>query len=1037
MDDRNRRALCAVTVCSMIGLLAPPAQTQTVEDWVTSILSRMTIEEKILQLHQEGGMNTADNPRLGVPGFVMADGPHGVRDGSATSFPVSIGIAATWDRGLAQRVGVALGEEFRGKGKHQMLGPSMDLDRDPRNGRGPETGGEDPYLCAQITTAVVRGVQSTGCIATAKHYNCNAREDGRTTNDVTISRRLLEEEYGLHFRSAVQEGGAFCVMNAYTLVNGLKSAESPVLLTQILRDDWGFPFYVVSDWGSIWSSENAIKAGCDVCMGSSNYQDDLPGLVSSGAVPVGTLDNAVRRVLRTKILAGMLDYYPQGNPGDVNSVAHQELCLEAGRKSIVLLKNQGGILPLDAAALTSVALIGPNANVLQIDGGGSSYVTPFYTVTPLQGIGRIIGGAKLHYVKGCDVNSADTSGFAAAASAASAADVVIYVGGLDVSQEGEGSDRAGGSIDLPGKQQDLVNRLAGVNKNVVVVLFSGGVCGLNRCVGNIAGLLQAFYPGQEGGNAIADVLFGVSNPGGRLPVTWPKTDAQLPVWNDNFNDDNGCGYRWFDAMALTPQFAFGFGLSYTTFSYSNLLVTPARAAMGSHVQVSVDVTNTGTRGGDEVAQLYLTDVSSSVPMAAKALKGFQRVSLNPGQTTTVTFTLTPEELFYYDEGAGRFDVEPGTFTVRVGGSSDNLPLAGNFEVLDGTRKPDLRISWIKTVPPFPVPGDSVVFLAMVRNQGVGATSLDALLKVSFAVDGVPLSLSDDFIGSIPAGGMALVCANRGSAGGNNRWIAGATGAYTISGAVDPDQTIDEGVEDNNTASAQLQVFPPPPLNLALHRPVTVTSVEGAGLEGEKAVDGSMGTRWSSAFSDPQTITVDLGSIFNVTQVILRWEAAYAKSYAVLASDNGTVFTPIFYQTNGKGGADTVVCSTNARYLRMTGLSRATSYGYSLYEFEVYGPPLAGVAPVASALPTKFALRGNYPNPFNPSTTVGFDLPHTARVSLVVYDLLGRRVATLVDGPLAGGTHMVIWNAGGAASGVYFCRMIADGFSDVKKFLLQK
>ncbi|MFA6457272.1 MAG: glycoside hydrolase family 3 N-terminal domain-containing protein, partial [Bacteroidota bacterium] len=242
------------------------AQVQTIEDRITAILSQMTMEEKILQLHQEGSFNTADNTRLKIPGFIMADGPHGVRDGMATSFPVGIGMAAMWDVDVAYRIGVAMGKEFRGKGKHQALGPCLDLDRDPRNGRSAETGGEDPYLNAQTTTAVTKGIQSTPTIATIKHFNVNHRENGRFTNNIIASERMLTETNGLTFRTAVQEGGAFSVMNAYNLINGDKCAENTFLLTTILRDYWGFPFYVVSDWGSIWDTKKAVTSGCDIEM---------------------------------------------------------------------------------------------------------------------------------------------------------------------------------------------------------------------------------------------------------------------------------------------------------------------------------------------------------------------------------------------------------------------------------------------------------------------------------------------------------------------------------------------------------------------------------------------------------------------------------------------------------------------------------------------------------------------------------------------------------------------------------------------------
>lgn len=1023
--------------CLALSLIFPLAvHGQTIEDRITAIMAKMTVAEKIQQLHQEGGFTTADNPRLSIPGFVMADGPHGVRDGNATSFPVSIGIAATWDPGLAEQVGKALGQEFRGKGKDQMLGPSMDLARDPRNGRLPETGGEDPYLCAKITTAVVKGIQSTPVLATIKHYNGNAREIGRTTNDVTVSQRMLIEHYGLHFRSAVQEGGAFSVMNAYNLINGQKCAESGNLLTGILRDQWGFPYYVVSDWGSIWSSERAISAGCDVCMGSNNYQVDLPVLVGGGTVSMATLDLAVRRVLRTKILSGMLDYHPPGDPSDVNSPAHQQLCLDAARKSLVLLKNQGRILPFDIFSIKKIAVIGPSAATLPVDGGGSSYVTPFYTVTPKQGIEKIVGATNVAYAKGCDINSADTSGFAAAAAAAASSDVVVYVGGLDQSQEGEGWDRATGSIELPGKQQALITRLAAVNKKLVVVLISGGVCGINGCIGNIAGLIQGFYPGQEAGQAIAEVLFGVRCPGGKLPLTWPKTDSQLPPWNDNFNDDKGCGYRWFDSTGQTPQFAFGFGLSYTTFSWTNFRVSPTIPVMGEPVSVSVDIMNTGLVDGDEVVQLYVSDPSSTVPMPVKQLKGFNRITLAPTQQRTVTMTLAPEDLYYYNESLGRFDVEAGVFSLQLGSSSDHLPFAATVTLLDGTKKPDLRISQVRLVPPYPLPGDSVVFLATVRNVGAGASPAGAVHMVSFSVNGLPISLSDEFTGSIPPGGMALVCATKGVTGAPNRWVPTGVGNATVSATVNPGKTIDESNPANNSAEAQVQVVPRPPVNLALRRPVTVTSVESPELDGRYAVDGNTGTRWSSAHSEPQSITVDLGSAFNVNRVLLRWESAYGRDYAILTSLNGLDFAPVVFVQNGNGGNDTIGCSVNTRYVRMVGLTRATTWGFSLFELEVYGSPLASIEQ-AGPLPARFALHENYPNPFNPTTMIGFDVPHASQVSITVFDILGRTVAEVLDGQVSAGAHQVEWNAGGVASGVYFCRMAAGGFAQTRKLLFQK
>ncbi|MDD8016926.1 MAG: glycoside hydrolase family 3 C-terminal domain-containing protein [Bacteroidota bacterium] len=1008
---------------------------QTIEDRITSILNQMTVQEKIDQLHPQTGFTTADNTRLKIPGFIMADGPHGVRDGSATCFPVGIAMAAMWDTSMAHRIGVAMGKEFRGKGKSQALGPCLDLGRDVRNGRSAESGGEDPYLDAQTTTAVVKGVQSTPAIATIKHYNANHRENGRTTNNIIAPLRSLTEMNGLTFRTAVQEGGAFSVMNAYNLINGEKCAENTTLLTTILRNYWGFPFYVVSDWGSIWDPQKAITAGCDLEMGSDLYGQNLPTLVANGTVSQATLDQAVRRVLRTKMLAGILDYQPEGNADDVNSLKHQQLCLDAARKSIILLKNKNNILPLVKDSITKILLIGPSAAVAQIDGGGSAYVTPFYSISPRQGIESKIGSAKVAYLKGCDINNSDTSGFAAARIVAAAADVVIFVGGLDPSQESEGMDRKGDLPDLPGKQQDLINALAEANKKVIAVIYSGGVCSVHRCIDNISGFIYAFYPGQEGGNALADILFGDVNPSGRMPVTMPTTVDQLPAWNDNFTDDYGCGYRWFDGRNFTPEFAFGHGLSYTTFEYSNLVI-PAPSPYGNPVSISVDVKNSGTRSGEEVVQLYLTHDSSSIPMAKKELKGFQRVALAPGEKKTVTLTITNDELYYFNETTAMYSVEPGQITVRVGTASDSILATGSFTMLAGTQKPDLRITNLKMVPPFPLPGQKVTFVALVKNQGTGPTASGSPVKVKFSLNEKEIAWSTNYTQSIPAGGMALIEADGGPAG-TNLWAAESIGTYSVHAIADPDNAIDECVESNNDQFASLTVYPNPPQNLALNKPVKVSSIEATGLEGEKAVDGNIGTRWSSAFSDPQFIVVDLGSVQSISEVLLYWETAYAKSYQVLVSDDSITFRTIGTASSSDGGLDKITTNERARFIWIQCTQRATQWGYSLFEIVVHGTELTSVYNNRGNIPTKFSLSNNFPNPFNPTTVINYQLPVTSHVTLKVYDLLGREVATLVNEKKEAGNYSVQWNAINAPSGIYFARIMSGAYSQSKKMLLVK
>ena len=1039
---RSRIAVIWVQATILTALIVNAVNAQTIEQRIHALVAQMSLEEKIKQLHQEGSFNTADNQRLGIPGFFMADGPHGVRDGLATAFPVGIAMAATWDPILIEKIGVAMGKEFAAKGRHQALGPCIDLCRDPRNGRSAESSGEDPYLSAQIVSALVKGIQTQPIVATVKHYNGVNRQNNRHNSNVLITQRGLMEHYGLNFRTAVQRGSALSVMNAYNLINGQKSAENHNLLTTILRQKWGFPYYVVSDWGSIWNSEAAIKAGCNICMGSDKYENDLPRLVQSGTVSEATIDEAVRNVLRTKMMIGLLDHYPRPNPADLNSNAHQTLALETARKSIILLKNEGDLLPLDASTLNTVAVIGPSADVAQLDGTGSSYVTPFYTISPRFGIENKIGATRVRYAKGCDINSADVSGFAEAKLLAAQSDAVIFVGGLDASQEGEGLDRVGGSIQLPGQQQSLINQLAAVNRSLIVVLKSGGICGLANSIGQIPALIYAFYPGQEGGNAIADVLFGDVNPGGKLPVTMPINDAQLPDRNSDFTDDAGCGYRWFDQQNLTPQFAFGFGLSYTKFEYSNLMVSPSQTTIGQQVEVRVDVENVGKRDGEEVVQLYLTDDAASVAMPLKQLKAFQRVALSAGEKKTITLCLAADEFYYFNEVADRYEIEPGRFTVRVGSSSDQLPLSDQFELTSADPKPDLQIVNITMVPPFPVQDDEVVFLATVINQGTGPSPAGQSHQVTFFVDGTEVSQSIDFDSAIPVGGMALVGANIGF-DGKSSWSASQVGTFSLKAEVDADSRIDECIESNNAKSIDFEVSPAPAINAALHRRVIATSVEGSGLEAQNAVDGNYSTRWASAYSDIQFILVDLDSVRSIDRVLLFWETAYGKEYEIQVSNDLQRWTTIEHITDSDGGLDEIVVNASGRYVRMDGIKRATQWGYSLYEFEIYlaGPGTGlGQKFVAEQEPSDYSLSANYPNPFNPATVIDYALPEKNAVMLQIFDLTGKLVRTLVNAEQSAGRYRVEWdgqNANGQpqASGVYFYKMTAGAYAETRKMLL--
>ncbi len=1018
-------------------------QAQSLEDRINSYLNSMTLQEKILQLHKDGAMNTVDNTRLKIPGFVMADGPHGVRDGMATSFPVGIGMAATWDIDLAWRVGKAEGEEFRGKGKHQMLGPAVDLTRDPRNGRTPESGGEDPLLAAFINASVIKGIQSTPCLATIKHFNCKHKQTNRTNNNYLLTQRLLMEHYGLNFRLGVQDAGSFSIMSAYNLINGEQASESSNLLRTILKTYWGFPFYVVSDWDAIKNAKKAILGGCNICMGNDQYQNNLLTLVQNNLVSVSIIDDAVRNVLRTKILSGMMDYYPVGNPADVNSSAHQSLCLEAGKKGLVLLKNDN-ILPINKDSITSIAVIGPNADVMQTDGTGSSWVTPFYSITPKQGIENYVGSSKVLYAKGCDIATGYASDAADAIQKAASAKLVIFFGGLDASQEGEGTDRVNGSIELPGKQKDLINQLALVNPNIVVVIVSGGICGVNPFINKIKGLMQAFYPGQEGGNAIAQVLFGDYNPSGKLPVTLPISDAQLgsEITDFDFTNDYGCGYRWFDKKSFVPQFAFGFGLSYTQFQYSDLQISPSPAPVGSIIHVSFNLKNTGARSGEEVAQCYISKPQSAVSRPVKELKAFRKISLLPGETKNVTFELSSNELYYFDEATSLYQVESGNYIVSVGGSSDKLPLQSGFELTNAEAKADLQIANVYTIPRYPLVGDKVQFAATIINRGTGTGPSGVPYQITFSVNGKPVSLSTEMTSAIPAGGMALANGST-PVNGTFYWDATNTGDYTIEAKVNPDNTIPELYFDNNTRQITGTVFAAPPTNLALNKTVYVSSIENASCAGKYLNDGNFSSRWSSAFSDPQYAIIDLGSKTQFDQIRITWEAAYGKAYLLQTSDDSLHWTTIITQTAGLGGIEQYNVQCNCRYLRFYGTQRATSYGYSIYELELF---LLKPSQIKNDLNKvtypDFHIEQNFPNPFNASTVISYYLPKQADVRVEVMNVLGESVSLLDEGTRSEGNHRLIWmgkdnNSKTLPSGVYYYRLTSPGVTLTNKMLLLK
>lgn len=908
----------------------------TLDQQVDSIVGLMDINEKIDQLINNGFMTTPGNSELNVPGFVMNDGPHGPRFDPSVSFPVGVAITSSFDRDLAYRVGKAMGEEFWGWNKDVQLGPCIDLCRDPRNGRSAETGGEDPYLAGEIGGQVIMGIQSNPVIATTKHYNGVNKQDYRHHSYVEISERNLMEHYGLNFQKAVQSG-SMAFMSAYNLINNEKSAQSYTLLTTILRERWGYPFFVMSDWGGIWDSELAIKAGNDLCMGSDDYRDDLYNLWDAGTVDESYITQAAKNVVRTKMLSGMMDdNRPVGSTSEsVNTLEHQQLCREAGQKAMILLKNQDNILPLNASVGQKILMVGPSANKAQLDGFGSAWVEATYTVSPRQGVINKIGESLVDYTFGCPIREQDLTDFDNAKAKAAEADIVIFVGGLDDTMEGEGygagGDRKNGTVDLPQVQTWLINELAAVNPNIIVTINSGGICAVNDFVDNIKGLIYAFYPGQEGGNALADVLFGDYNPAGRLPVTMPTGDDQIQEENDNFNDDYLTGYRRYDALNITPEYAFGFGLSYTQFTYSNIRLTASNP-----LTVSVDITNSGAVDGEEVAQLYMTDQSASFTMPEKQLKGFERISIATGQTQTVNFTLSPADFYYWNEQTHTYAIEAGDFTVKIGGSSDDLPLQLTVNPQAYLNQPDLAISQVFTLPRYPVEGQKVAVYALVTNHGDIATNESTTHVVEASINNH--TISGTWTGSLPAGGSKLITLN------TNTWGA-VDGEFELVCTIDPNSQIGESIESNNGHSRVLKVgsnVPDLGDNLALNKPSWATTEEDDNVAAS-GNDGSYSTRWSSIWEDDQTFTVDLEAIYDLHTLKLVWETAFASNYTIDVAFDQTAYEQDEWTNavtvNGFfGGIVNHEVDVSGRYLRVHCVTRATEWGNSFYEFEAYGEP---------------------------------------------------------------------------------------------------
>jgi len=703
--------------------------SKPLETRVEDALSRMTLEEKVAMCHAQSKFSSPGVPRLGIPEVWCTDGPHGIRpevlwdewdqagwtNDSCTAYPALSCLAATWDRDLALLFGRSIGEEARYRKKDILLGPGVNICRTPLNGRNFEYMGEDPYLAGQMVVPYVKGVQENGVAACVKHFAVNNQETRRTDTNSNVDDRTLYEIYLPAFKAAVQEGGAWAIMGSYNLYNGQYNCHNRKLLQDILKDEWEFDGVVVSDWGGARDDDESALYGLDMEFGTwtdgltgnasdsySNYHLARPYLegLRSGKYPEEGLDDKVRRILRTIFRTSMS---PEKQYGRFICPEHYQAARDIAAAGTVLLKNDG-ILPLDVPQGGRILLVGENAVKKMVVGGGSSSLKTQYEINPLEGLQEAFAGkATVEWVRGyvgdvgSSYNNVDTGQDlsesrdaktlrAEAAEKAAGADVVIFVGGLNKSahQDNEGTDRH--DIYLPYDQEKVIRDLAKANPNIVVVNISGSPVSM-RWQACARAIVQGWYGGTESGRALADVLTGAVNPSGRLPFTLPRalddgplrTERQYPgimeegktYWDEYYDEGVFVGYRWYDTEKVPVQFAFGHGLSYTTFEYSNLRV-PKAVRAGKSFKVSVDVKNTGDRDGAEVVQLYISDREASVARPAKELKGFEKVFLKAGEKKTVTFTLDNAALSFFDADAHEWVAEPGTFGVLVGASSADI-----------------------------------------------------------------------------------------------------------------------------------------------------------------------------------------------------------------------------------------------------------------------------------------------------------------------------------------------------------------------------
>ena len=740
--------LAAFAVCAMA--CSRPFSLQetllTNDKQIDEIIAQMSLEEKVEMLHSKTLMSSEGIPRLGIQEIRYADGPFGIReelgDGfrplglttdSATYYPTGSALAATWSADLAYKYGEAMGTEARRRGKDVILGPAINIQRLPVGGRTYEYFSEDPILSSALAVGYTKGSQAAGTAVCLKHFAMNNQETNRGNVNVIIDPRPMREIYLKPFEAAVKEGGAMVVMPAYNKVNGYWCSENDELCNKILREEWGFNGFTVSDWGGTHSTLGAALGGLCVQMTGDNYLG--PALIDSvrvGIVPEAIVDAKVREILRVRFAIEQVD--PQNaNIEAISQIEQQQVAYEVAQKSIVLLKNENKILPIDKQSVKKIAVVGINATASTANGGVGAGVKTIYEISPLQGIVNELGSdVEVLYAPGYkyirprgmwgpltqdDGSQLDSQLLNEAIDAAQSADLVIFFAGTNKQIETEGSDRK--NIMLPGGQDELIAHLASVNDNIVSVLISGGPCDLNEVVKYSTAVVQGWWNGLEGGHALADVLFGRIAPSGKLPFTFPirledspayamgnfpqKSIVGTDVFTAQYRQDitggqsnqhrerpnpdayysegSLVGYRWFDTKQMEVMFPFGHGLSYVDFDYSNISTDKKTYKAKDIISVSFDIKNVGQMEADEVVQLYVHRIDANVEWPQKELKAFERVNLQSGQTKNITLEIPVCDLSYWNEEIKDWSLEKCKIEILVGSSSRDIRLQTEIPII--------------------------------------------------------------------------------------------------------------------------------------------------------------------------------------------------------------------------------------------------------------------------------------------------------------------------------------------------------------------